>query len=71
MPQLKIKRKVLIFKTLAISKAVHLTLVKDVPSSTIAQFQKNTNKIFWGKRKILNQNILLSVTSMNKRTKKN
>ena len=37
MQKLAIKCKVLIFKTLAIYKTVHLALVKDGPSSTIAQ----------------------------------
>ena len=31
------------FKILAISKVAHLALVKDVPSSTIAQLKKNGN----------------------------
>ena len=39
MRQLTIEGKILIFKTLAISKVVHLALV-DVPSSTIAQLEK-------------------------------
>ena len=34
MRQLTIEGQILIFKTLAISKLVHLALVKDVPSST-------------------------------------
>ena len=37
MPQLTIEGKILIFKTFAISKVVHLALVKDERSSTIAQ----------------------------------
>ena len=40
MRQLTIEGQILIFKTLAISKLVHLALVKDVPSSTIAQLEK-------------------------------
>ena len=36
MQQLTIEGKILIFKTLATSKVVHLALVKDVPTSTIA-----------------------------------
>ena len=40
MRQLTVEGKILIFKTLAISKIVHLLLVKDVPSSTIVQLDK-------------------------------
>ena len=40
MRQLTIEVKILILKLLAISKVVHFALVKDVPSSTIAQLQK-------------------------------
>ena len=40
MRQLTIEGKILIFKTLAISKIVHLTLMRDVPSSPIAQLEK-------------------------------
>ena len=38
--QLTTEVKILAFKTLSISKAVHLALVKDVPSSTITQLGK-------------------------------
>ena len=34
MQQLTIEGKIVVFKTLGISKVVHLALVKDVPSST-------------------------------------
>ena len=47
MRQLTIEGKVLIFKTLAISKIVHLALVKDVPSSTIAQLEKIQKQFIW------------------------
>lgn len=47
---LTIEGKILIFKTLAISKVVYLVLVKAVPSGTIAQFKKNTT-IYFEKRK--------------------
>ena len=47
MPQLNIKGKSLAFKTLAISKVVHLALVKDVPSSTIAQLEKIKKQFIW------------------------
>ena len=40
MRQLTIEGKILVFETLAISKVVHLALLKDVPSSTIAQLEK-------------------------------
>ena len=53
MQQLTVEGKILIFKILAISKIVHLALVKDVPSSTIAQFKK-IQKQFIGKKEILN-----------------
>ena len=52
MQQLTIEGKILIFQTSAISKVVHLALVKDVPSSTILQF-------LFGKIEILNSKILL------------
>ena len=61
-----IEGKILIFETLAISKVVHLALVKEVPSSTIAQLEKKIQKQFIWKFEIPNWNILLSVTSMNK-----
>ena len=38
--QLTIEGKILIFETLAIPKVVHVALVKDVSSSTIAQLEK-------------------------------
>ena len=41
-----IEGKILIFETLAISKVVHLALVKEVPSSTIAQLEKKMQKQF-------------------------
>ena len=47
MRQLTIEGKILIFKTLAISKIVHLALVKDVPSSTIAQLEKIQKQFIW------------------------
>ena len=40
MQQLTVESKILIFKTLTISKVVHLASMKDVPSSTIAQVNK-------------------------------
>ena len=49
--QLTIEDKSLNFKILSISKVVHLALVKDVPSSTIAQLEKNTKSICLEKRK--------------------
>ena len=47
MRQLKIEVKILVFKTLAISKVVHLALVKDVPCSTIAQLEKIQKQFIW------------------------
>ena len=40
MRQLTIEGKILIFKTLAISKVAHLALLKDVPCSAIALLEK-------------------------------
>ena len=37
---LAIDGRILIFKTLAISKVIHLALEKDVPSNTISQLEK-------------------------------
>ena len=42
-----IEGKILIFKTLAILKVVHLVLVKDVPSSAIAQLEKIQKQFIW------------------------
>ena len=47
MRQLTVEVKILIFKTLAISKVVHLALVKDVPASTIAQLEKMQKQFIW------------------------
>ena len=49
MRQLTTEVKILIFKTLAISKVVHLALVKDLPSSAIAQLEKK--QFIWKSRK--------------------
>ena len=51
MRQLRIAGKILIFKILAISKVVHLALVKDVPSSTIVQLEKIQKQCIWKIRK--------------------
>ena len=48
MRQLTIEGKILIVKSLAISKIVHLALVKDVASTTIG---KNAKAIYLEKRK--------------------
>ena len=53
MRQLTIESKVLIFKTLTISKVVHFALVKIVPSSTIAQLERMQKRFIW-KAEILN-----------------
>ena len=48
--QLTIGGKILIFKTLAISKIVHLALVKHVPSRKIAQLEKIQKQFIWKNR---------------------
>ena len=45
--QLIIEGKISVFKTLVISKFVHLALVKDVPSSTIAQLENIQKQFIW------------------------
>ena len=45
--QLIIEGKILIFKTPATSKVVHFALVKDVPSSAIAQLEKIQRQFVW------------------------
>ena len=47
MRQLTIEGKSSIFKTLAISKVVHIALVKNVPSSTIAKLDKIRKQFIW------------------------
>ena len=47
MRQLAIEGKILILKTLAISKVVHLALVKDAPSCTIVQLEKIQKQLIW------------------------
>ena len=47
MLQLTIEDKILIFRTLAISKILYLPLVKDVPSSTIGRLDKIQKKFNW------------------------
>ena len=42
--------KTLSFKTLVISKVVHLALVKDIPSSTIAQLENIQKQFIWKNR---------------------
>ena len=65
MRQITIEGKILIFKTLAISKVAHLALVKDLPSTTIAQLEKIRKQFIWknGNPKLKHTT---SVTSMNK-----
>ena len=50
MRQRTIEGKILIFRTLAISKIVNFALVKDVPSSTIAQLEKIQKQFIWKNR---------------------
>ena len=47
MRQLAIEGKILILKILAISKVVHLALVKDAPSCTIVQLEKIQKQLIW------------------------
>ena len=47
MLQLTIEDKILIFRTLAISKILYLPLVKDVPSSTIGRLDKIQKQFIW------------------------
>lgn len=54
MQQLTIEDKTLISKTLTTSKIVYLALVKDIPSSVIAQLEKNIKTIYLEKAEILN-----------------
>ena len=48
--QQTIEGKILIFKTLTISKVADLVLVKDVPSPIIAELEQNTKAIYLKKR---------------------
>ena len=57
MRQPTIESKVLIFKTLAISKVLHPILVKDVPPSVIPQLDKIQEQFIWK-----NQNFKLKYT---------
>ena len=50
MRQRTIEGKILIFRTLAISKIVNFALVKDVTSSTIAQLEKIQKQFIWKNR---------------------
>ena len=50
MQQRTIESKILIFRTLAISKIVNFALVKDVPSSAIAQLEKIQKQCIWKNR---------------------
>ena len=47
MRQLLIQGRILSSKTLAISKVLHLALVKDAPSRTIAQLDKMHKQFIW------------------------
>ena len=60
MIDLSIAGKITVFKTLAISKIVHLALVKTIPNPIIQEFKKN----LYGKLAILKQNMTLSVKIM-------
>ena len=43
--------KITIFKTLALSKIIHLALVTNVPTATIELFRKIQKEFLWGKNK--------------------
>ena len=47
MRDLSIAGKITVFKTLAISKIVHLALVKTIPNSIIQEFNKIQNEFIW------------------------
>lgn len=47
MRQISIKEKLSIFKTLAISKIVHLALVKGIPSNKTTQLNKMQREFIW------------------------
>ena len=47
MRDLSIAGKITVFKTLAISKIVHLALVKTIPHSTIQELNKIKKKVIW------------------------
>ena len=47
MQQLTIEGKIVVFKTLHVSKVVHLALVKDVPSSTITKLGEIQKQFIW------------------------
>ena len=65
MQQPTIEGKVLIFKTLAISKVLHLILVKDVPLNVIPQLDKIQEQFIWK-----NVNFKLKHTIIKKEYKK-
>ena len=44
--------KITISKTLVLSKLVHLTLVTNVPTTTIEMLSKIQKKFLWGKRSL-------------------
>ena len=66
MIDLSIAGKITVFKTLAVSKIVHLALVKTIPNPIIQEFKKN----LYGKLAILKQNMTLSVKIMKWRSQK-
>ena len=66
MIDLSIAGKITVFKTLAVSKIVHLALVKTIPNPIIQEFKKN----LYGKLPILKQNMTLSVKIMKWRSQK-
>ena len=51
MRNLSLLGKITIFKTLALSKIIHLALVTNVPTATIELLSKIQKEFFWGKNK--------------------
>lgn len=57
--------KITISKTLVLSKLVHLTLVTNVPTTTIEMLSKILKKFLWGKRSLrLNMTTYVMVAKM-------
>ena len=49
MQNLSLLGKITIFKTLALSKMIHLALVTNVPTATIELLSKIQKELLWGK----------------------
>ena len=57
-PTLTLEKRIMIFKTLAISKIVYLALITNAPKVIVEELQKIQKKIY-GKTQVLKQNIKL------------